>query len=291
MGTNPNLGISCCVGPAIAPKSPRISLPAPPQVALITGASTGIGAACARQFIANGWLVASVSLEEIAEPDARHLALRGDITEEAVRQEAVNAALRAYGRIDALVNNAGIGLYETVSQTDPVALERLFAVNVTAAVRMTQLALPALRRQGECTVVNIGSVAGYCSLPWAAAYCATKSALHSFSDGLRRELRDENIRVVRICPGIVATNFRSHVIAGRPPGRVESLSWVVTAEDVADAVVSAAEGRGGHTVYVPWIGRVFGAAGVLLPSTMDWYLGRLARQYAAPTPAGNGETS
>jgi short-subunit dehydrogenase len=158
----------------------------------------------------------------------------------------------------------------------------LFEVNVMAALRLTQLVIPIMRRQRSGSIVNIGSVAGDVSLPWAAGYAASKYALHGITDSLRRELRREGIRVVKVCPGIVATDFRKHVLFGSAPSSVKNLRPVVSAEAVADAVLRGVESGSSCSIYVPRIGRAFSVLGTLFPGVMDWYLGRLFVSFGKP---------
>ena len=143
--------------------------------------------------------------------------------------------------------------------------------NVFGALALTQLVLSVMRRQNSGTVVNIGPVGGQVSLLWCVAYRASKFAMHAFSDSMHREFRRYGIRVVKVCPGIIETNFRSHVLAGEALGDVKAIRRVVRPEQVAAAIATAVEKRR-RTVYVPKIGRVFTALGVFFPSIMDHYL-------------------
>jgi short-subunit dehydrogenase len=155
-------------------------------------------------------------------------------------------------------------------------LRRMFDVNFVAPLLLSQLVIPAMRRQRSGTIVNIGSVAGDVALHWTAGYCASKSALHSVTDSLRRELRRDGIRVVKVCPGIVATDFRKNVLAGIPPPAVSNLRLVVSPEAVAKAVMRGVRSHSSQTIYVPGIGRVFTAMQHFTPWLMDWYLDRFS---------------
>ncbi len=250
-------------------------------VALITGGSQGIGAASVRRFLEGGWRVATIALPR----ENLHrwqrcgvVTVEGDITQEEARKEVVERALARFGRLDALVNNAGVGLYARPSNLPPELFRRLLDVNAVAPLALTQLVLPVMRQQGSGTIVNLGSVAGNVSMPWSFGYSASKFSLHAFNDSLRRELRKEGIRVIKICPGIVATRFRQNVLAGSVPGKLGDLRPVVPAERVAAAIFSAAESRSGNTVYVPHLGRLFSAIEDFCPPLMDWYLGRMAEK-------------
>jgi short-subunit dehydrogenase len=244
---------------------------------LVTGGSEGIGAASVRRFLDRNWRVATVSLPGQNLHRWRWegaVTLEGDITKDEVRKHIVEETLARFGRVDALVNNVGVGLYATCSDVSPQLFRRLLEVNVIAPLALTQLVLPVMRNQGSGTIVNLGSVAGNVSMPWAFGYCASKSALHALNDSLRRELRKERIRVVKICPGIVETRFRENVLGGVVPASLKNLRPVVSADQVSEAILKAVESRASGTVYVPGLGRLFTAMEHCCPPLMDWYLGR-----------------
>jgi NAD(P)-dependent dehydrogenase (short-subunit alcohol dehydrogenase family) len=247
------------------------------KVALVTGGSEGLGAACVRRLLHKGWKVASLSLTDSA-PDGA-LAIAGDVTSADARRDAVSQTVARFGRVDLLVNNAAVGLYAPPSTVDVELTKRLFDVNVFGALAMAQQVVPVMLSQGGGTIVNVGSVGGLVSLPWAVVYCASKFALHAIDDSLYRELHPKGIRVIKICPGIIQTRFRENVLAGKAPDRVAAIDRVVTADSVAASIVQAVE-RGRRTVYVPKIGRIFTAMGILTPWLMDWYLARQWRPRA-----------
>lgn len=246
------------------------------RVALITGGSTGIGAACVRKFLAAGWRVSVVALpgcELDRMADDNILTTAGDLTCSQIREDAVERTLSAYGRVDVLINNAGIGLYAFPTQVPIEALRRLLDVNVITPLALAQLVIPTMHKQGAGTIVTVGSVSGFVSLPWAAAYSASKSALHAVHDSLRRELGGGPVHLTKVCLGIVDTDFRKHVLAGSPPLAVHNLRWVVSPEAVANGILLAIELRR-KTVYIPRVAAAFALAGVLAPSLMDRYLAR-----------------
>lgn len=248
----------------------------PGRTALITGGSSGIGAACAQRFLALNWAVSVVALpgpELDHTADLGALVTHGDITLQEIRERALERTLRRYGRIDVLINNAGIGLYAPPTEIEISAFSRILDVNVLAPLALTQLVVPYMNHQGSGAIVNIGSVAGFVALPWAAAYSASKFALDSMHDSLRRELRGGPVQVLKVCPGIVDTQFRSRVLTGEAPAAVKRIRWVVSPETVAARILWALEHRR-HTVYIPKIGRLFALAGAIAPSLMDFYLSR-----------------
>lgn len=186
------------------------------QVVIVTGASSGIGEATARRLARDGARLVLTArradrLEVLArelDPDGKQvLAVAADVTLAADRERVVAAALDRFGRIDALVNNAGYGQRGPLERLPIEALRRNFEVNVFALIALTQLVLPHLRAQGRGRIVNIGSVAGRIARPLTSVYDSTKHALEALTDGLRGELRPFGIDVVLIRPGYIATEF------------------------------------------------------------------------------------
>jgi short-subunit dehydrogenase len=244
------------------------------KVVLITGASEGIGAGCAKLIGQRGAKLALTALPgedfKREESDSR-IVIPGDITSAATRTDVVQRTIDRFGRIDVLINNAGVGQYGYPTEVDTEISKRMFDINVFSALALTQLVIPQMRAKKSGVIVNIGSVGGKVSLPWAVMYCATKWALHCVDDSLHRELAGTGIRVMKVCPGIVNTKFRDHVLAGTAPGRVEDIRRVVSPDQVASAVIRGIE-RGKRTVFVPKIGFIFTSLDFFAPRIMDWYL-------------------
>jgi len=245
------------------------------KVALITGASEGIGAACAAAFRARGAklsLTARSAEKLSAVAGADGLATPGDITLPAVRREVVERTLDRFGQIDILVNNAGRGLYCPTLEAPLEEVERLFALNLYAPLAMMQLVAPHLGGRGG-TIVNVGSIGGRVTLPWLTVYSASKYALGSLTDGLRMELAGTGIHTMTVCPGYVKTGFQAHAAGGRPPdGVVAAKSFAITPERCARDIVRGVE-RGARTVVTPWAGWIFIALERMLPGVVD---GRMA---------------
>ncbi len=186
------------------------------QVVIVTGASSGIGEAAARRLARGGTRLVlaarradrlEVLARELDPSGLRILAVAADVTRAADRERMVAATLDRFGRIDALVNNAGYGQRGPLERLPIEDLRRNFEVNVFALVALTQLVLPHLRAQGRGRVINIGSVAGRIARPLTSVYDATKHALEALTDGLRGELRPFGVEVVLIRPGYIATEF------------------------------------------------------------------------------------
>ena len=244
------------------------------KVVLITGASEGIGASCAKLIGEQGAKLALTALPGegfTAEESDSRIVVPGDITSPAIRAEIVGKTMDRFGSIDVLINNAGVGQYGYPTEVDTEISKRIFDVNVFSALALSQLVVPHMRARRSGSIVNIGSVGGKVSLPWAVMYCATKWALHCVDDSLHRELAGTGIRVMKVCPGIVDTKFRDHVLAGTAPGRVEDIRRVVSPDQVARAIMRGVE-RGNRTVFVPKIGLVFTSLDFFAPRVMDWYL-------------------
>ncbi len=186
------------------------------QVVIVTGASAGIGEATARRLVRGGAKVVVAArrqdrLEALArelDPDGTAvLAVAGDVTSEADRRKLVEAALAKFGRIDALVNNAGYGTRGPLELAPLDLIRRNYETNVFSLLALTQLVLPGMRAQGGGCIVNIGSVAGRIARPLSSIYDSTKHALEALTDGLRGELKPFGIRVTLIRPGFIATEF------------------------------------------------------------------------------------
>ncbi len=255
------------------------------KVVLITGASDGIGAACARSFLRRG---ASLSLTARSEEKLRRvgpedaLRITGDLTVPAVRHRVVAATLDRFGRIDVLVNNAGVGMYSPSLATPDHAVRAMFELNFFAALDLIRMVEPPMRAQGGGVVANVGSMAGKIPLPWLTLYSASKYALGSLTDALRMELRGSGIHFLTVCPGYVKTDFGAHMLHGRAPWSVRPGGrFSVTADECAEAVARGVERRA-RTVVTPAIGWLFIALARVLPGLVDRFMGRM---YSSPQTA------
>lgn len=180
------------------------------SVALVTGASSGIGKSIARRLIADGHTVyvAARNLDRMADLVALGaIPLRLDISKDEDIVAAVAAITAASGGVDILVNNAGYGLYGPVEDIPLDEARYQFEVNVFGPARLTQLLLPAMRARGAGTIVNVTSMGGKIYTVLGAWYHATKHALEGWSDSLRLELEPFGIRVVIVEPGLIETGF------------------------------------------------------------------------------------
>lgn len=248
------------------------------KVVLITGASEGIGAACASAFRRRGARLSLTArslekLEQVGGADA--LVTPGDLQAPEVPKRVVERTLERFGAVDILVNNAGAGLY-TPAWRAPMPLTRqMFELNFFAALEMIQLVVPHMRRQGRGAIVNVGSIAGKITLPWLTLYSASKYALGALGDGLRMELQRDGIQVTTVCPGHVATGFSEHALEGRPPDAVlRARRFAISAERCAEAIARGVE-RGARTVMAPPAGWILVALERLIPWLVDAQMARM----------------
>ena len=180
---------------------------------LITGCSTGIGAAAVKVFSDHGWNVAATMRNPAqgealrAFPGVKVLAL--DVTDKASITTAVQQTLREFGGIDALVNNAGYGLFGPFETASQEVIQRQFDTNLFGLFDVTRAVLPAMRERRTGVIVNVASVGGLSAFPMNSLYCATKYAVVGFSESLGYELAPFGIQVKVIAPGGVATDFAS----------------------------------------------------------------------------------
>lgn len=217
------------------------------KVALVTGASSGIGEATARALAADGAHVAIAARrtyrlaalrDELESAGAQVLTLELDVTDEAAARAAVQSAVDKFGALDIVVNNAGVMLLGPVENADTTDWTRMINTNVLGLMYLTHAALPhLLASQG--TVVQISSVAGRVARSGSAVYNASKHAVNAFSEGLRQEVTSRGVRVVLIEPGMVATELREHITHAESKAgankRAETMRQLQS-EDIAEAV-------------------------------------------------------
>jgi NADP-dependent 3-hydroxy acid dehydrogenase YdfG len=221
------------------------------RVALVTGASSGFGEAVALGLAKAG---AKVALAARREDRLRDLAKRieaeggeavvivADFTDEAQAQRAVREAEAAFGKLDILINNAGVMYLEPVATADLGRWRSMLELNVLGLIAATQAALPGMTARKDGHIVNIASTAGHVSNPLAAAYSATKFGVVGFSESLRKEVHKDNIRVTVISPGMAATELRDHIAVEAVQSALNKTADAMrqlTAEDVADAILYA----------------------------------------------------
>ncbi len=194
-------------------------------VALVTGASRGLGLATALHFARMGeTVVAGVRHRARANALGRAAAAQAvdldvvalDVTDAASVDTAVARLLDGYGRLDIVVNNAGVGLWGAVEETEDAYARILFETNVFGPLRVCRAVLPAMRRQGSGVIVNVSSIAGRVASPFGGVYSATKFALEAMSEALHYEVKPFGIRVAIIEPGTFATGFHDQRLIADP---------------------------------------------------------------------------
>ncbi len=215
------------------------------KVALITGASAGIGKACALALVAEGAKVVLVArrkdrldelVAQIQASGGEALAVVGDARDEQTALSAVKSATDAYGGIDILINNAGVGNYKNLVDTSADEFDEMMDSNVRSTFLFSRHAVPGMIERKSGTVLMISSMAGIYGFAGEAVYCATKFAQVGFAQALDKELRPHGIKVGVICPGGVKTEFA--LGKGRTEQSVAQ-SGMLEPEDVANATVLA----------------------------------------------------
>ncbi|TGQ71563.1 MAG: oxidoreductase [Mesorhizobium sp.] len=184
-----------------------------PRVALVTGASTGIGYATAKALQDVGFRVFGTSRRAVAERSDGVTMLTCDVTDDASVAKLVDDVLAKAGRIDLVVNNAGMGMLGGAEESSMAQAQALFNVNVFGVLRVTNAVLPAMRRQGKGRIVNLSSVQGFIPAPFFALYASTKHAIEGYSESLDHELRPFGIRVLLVEPAYTRTSFEENLAA------------------------------------------------------------------------------
>ena len=272
------------------------------QIVIVTGASAGIGEAAARRLAGEGATVVisarradrlEAVKQKIESAGGRAMAVVGDVTSPQDRERLVQETMRAFDRIDALVNNAGYGQRGPIELVPVEAIRQNFETNLFSLIALTQLVIPIMREQQSGRIVNISSVAGRIARPLGSVYDATKHALEAISDGMRGELAQFGIKVVVIEPGFIITEFLGvadenarEIIehAGPYAKSFEKLSGAVQRfrkmagrpEDIAEVIFKALAARNPRTRYAaPGHARFALAVKRLLPSRLfDYVLSR-----------------
>ncbi|MBA4710171.1 SDR family oxidoreductase [Aquitalea aquatica] len=214
-----------------------------PPLIIISGASSGIGAATARLLSSHGHplLLLARRLERLQALQLPHTLCRAvDITDRAAVLQAVAEAEQQFGPADAIVNNAGVMLLGTMTQQDPAEWERMLEVNVKGLLNGIHAVLQGMVARRHGTIINVSSIAGRKTFPGHVAYCGSKFAVHAISENLREEVAGHNVRVITIAPGAVETELLSHtsdeaIKQGYQQWKQE-MGGVLAAEDVAETI-------------------------------------------------------
>ncbi len=244
------------------------------KVAVVTGASSGIGEATASELASRGASVVLASramdkLEalqrEISSSGGLALAVETDVSDRGSVEAMVGRIVGEFGSLDILVNNAGLGLSGRIAEVRAEDVRHVFEVNAIGPLNCIQAALPHMGEGGR--IINVSSVVGRRAIPKVGAYCASKSALGALSDALRVEVADKGVTVTSVYPGTTRTSFRENSRRTRD----EKRGWRpkgVTPDKVAQKIADAAE-RGPRDVYVTLPDRLFIAGVTLFPGLAD----------------------
>jgi short-subunit dehydrogenase len=219
------------------------------KVVIVTGASSGIGEATARQFAGEGAKVVLAArrvdrLQALAQEiaalgtGAEAFVVQADLSKLEDIQSLIKQTLDKYGRIDVLVNNAGFGRLDWLEKLDPTKdIQSQFDVNVLGVIQTTRQAMPVMMKQRSGHIINMCSMAGLVATPTYTIYAACKHAVHGFSEALRREVKPWGIDVSMIYPGGVTTEFGQHAGIQRKTKATTPKSLLLSADDVGHAVV------------------------------------------------------
>lgn len=261
-----------------APTSASIEAAGPRRLALVTGASAGIGAAFAERLARDAYDLVLVArrrdrLDELAEKLSRTHSRRVDVltadltAAEGVR--SVEARIAAEPALELVVNNAGFGSSGAFADLDRDGEEEEVRLNVVALLRLTHAAIHAMKARGHGTVINVSSLAGFQPAPFNATYAATKAFVNSFTQGLAEELRGTGVRLQLLCPGFTRTEFQE--VAGVATEDVPGFAWM-SAEAVVEASVEGL--RKGDLLVIPGAGnKVMGAVFRAMPAAVARRLG------------------
>lgn len=269
--------------------------------ALVTGASSGIGRELVRQLVRDrGMTVLATArrgdrLTELAGelPPGRVLTLAGDLADPAFRAFLWNHAETVLGRVDLLVNNAGVGNYSEFIDQDPGPIADMVALNVEALLDLTQRAARHMKVRGGGQILQISSVLGFMGMPASAVYTATKHAVNGLTKSLRFELRGTGVRVWAACPGRTESEFRAVALGDRAD--IARLPRGEPTDRVVRAIVRQLDGR--SVLFAPtWKSWAIVVLATYVPGLLDWLIGRFAvgshvHVLRGATSAAGGEKS
>jgi uncharacterized protein len=231
------------------------------KIAVITGASMGIGEAIAKLFLQEGAKVVLCArdlermrgTEQRLSGGANTLSVACDVSRREQVDALVSATIKKFGRINILVNNAGFGLNDAVADMDMAELRRMFDTNLFGAIECMQAVIPVMRKQGGGDIVNISSVSGHIPTPYMSGYAATKHAMNAVSKAARMELQRDNINVLTVYPGYIATDFAKNMVKGKHAERVGgSVKYSVSPDVVAVATLKGLLKRK-REIVTPWL--------------------------------------
>jgi short-subunit dehydrogenase len=254
-------------------------------VAVVTGASSGIGRVTALALAGRGATIALAArreplLKEVATEiesrGGRAIVVPTDVTDVAALESLADTVRSEFGRCEILVNNAGIPAYRPMAETSAAEIEYVVRVNLLSVLHGTRVFLPGMLEAGRGHIVNIASLAGRHAVPCGALYAATKHALAGFSESVFYEVRDRGVRVTSVNPGFAET-------PGFPKGHIPA-PLVMQPERVARAVVRAIQRDAGPQISVPRVSGVLEAFRVATPGPYRWAMSRVVVPRHRPEP-------
>jgi short-subunit dehydrogenase len=253
------------------------------KVVVVTGASMGIGESIAKVFADQGASVVLLSRDASRAEAARQrigytertFASACDVRNREEIDRALALTLHNFKRVDVWVNNAGVGIRDSVAEMAPSAYRELFETNFFATIACMQAVIPVLRNNGESggSIINVSSVAGHIPVPFMAIYSASKFAMTAIGKGARLELQRDNINVLTVSPGYVATDFGAHVVADRKGSVRPPSVRGITAERVAQATYRGYLQKK-REVVVPWTMIPAIKLYQLFPGMVEWVMNR-----------------
>ena len=265
------------------------------KVVVITGASMGIGEEIARLFAGEGAKLVLCS-RDLARVEAARQRIGGgensisvacDVSKREQVDALMQAAVKKYGRIDVLINNAGFGLNDSLAELDMAQCRQVFETNLFGAMECMQAVIPVMKGQGGGDIVNISSVSGHISTPYASVYAASKHGMQAVGRAVRMELKKHNINVLTVSPGYIATDFTRNMIRGKSGQRVAGSQKY----GAAPRVVAQATLRGlvkqKREVVVPWFYRIV----IKLYENFPGLVERAMRRAMRPTSQVLAETA
>jgi short-subunit dehydrogenase len=259
------------------------------KVAVITGASMGIGEAIAKEFVEQGGQVVLLSRDsgrlEAARARIGHvdqtLALACDVRHREEIDRVIGLILHHFQHIDIWVNNAGHGILDGVASVNMADCRETFETNFFGTVEGMKAVIPVMKQQGAGSIINVSSVAGHIPIPFHGVYSATKFAMNAIGKAARMELAESGINVLTVCPGYVQTEFAANALRGVEAKRVRPKSaHGISPERVARAVLKGYLKKK-REVIVPWSMIPVVKLYQLFPGLVEWGMTRMARNTSA----------
>jgi short-subunit dehydrogenase len=248
-------------------------------VALITGASSGIGAATTRLLSREGFHVILAArrierleqqAEEIRAEGGSAIAVQTDLAELPQIKNLVESALERFGQIDILINNAGMGRLKWLDELDLLQdIAYQIAVNLSGTIHLTRLILPHMLERGQGQIIYVSSVAAWIAPPTYSIYAATKYGMKGFAESLHREVRERGIHVGTVYPGPVATEFDQHAGVSWETEATTPPWMLLEAEDVARAIYRMVQ-RKKRRIIIPGVLKIAVWGNALFPGLVDW---------------------